>query len=66
MNDERVKLTRNMRGGTELRVKRLVVGEEGKAWLFNEIHARGLVAADLGKPFYRGSNLIIPIRKEEQ
>jgi hypothetical protein len=64
--DERVRLTNNMQGGTELRVKRLVVADEGKAWLFDEIHSRGLLAADLGEPFYRGSNLIIPIRKESE
>jgi hypothetical protein len=65
MTDERVKLTRNMQGGTEIRVNQSVINEMGPDWLANELHDRGFVPTDFGQYVTRGSTVIIPIRKEE-
>ena len=64
--DERVRLCRSVEGNTQIRVDRLLLQDQGREWLYTELHDRGLLAGDLGEPVVRGRNVIIPIRKEEQ
>lgn len=64
--DERVKLTRDLQGNTQIRVGRLLLQDQGPDWLYTELDNRGLLPGDLGEPVVRGRNVIIPIRKESE